>query len=105
LTKTRRYSEVRITVFHMAVSESILGHKAGEAIRRGQVPSRAPDRIIGGPGTGALCCVCGEPVMHHMTQLELEFNHNGAAPDVAIFRLHHRCFAAWEFERTKVDAA
>jgi len=35
--------------------------------------------------------------MRDMTELELEFNGNRAAAKT--FRLHHRCFAAWEMER------
>jgi hypothetical protein len=62
------------------------------------VPLRNPDRTTGGAGSGAVCAVCDEPVMRHMTELELEFNWQGAQ-SAEVYRLHHRCFAAFEIER------
>ena len=59
---------------------------------------RNPDRTTGGAGSGAVCAVCDEPVMRHMTELELEFNREGE-PSSDVYRLHHRCFAALEMER------
>ena len=41
--------------------------------------------------------------MRHMTELEIEFKDDGAAPETVSFRLHHRCFAAWEIERYAKD--
>ena len=57
----------------------------------------------GGPGSGDVCAVCGEPVARHLIDLEMEFARPGVTPDT--LHLHLRCFAAWEFERTKVEGA
>ena len=62
------------------------------------MPSRNPDRTVGGVGSGALCVVCDEPVLRHMTELALEFNREGGQ-SADVYRLHHQCFAALEMER------
>ena len=43
--------------------------KARATIRNGKLPSRHADRLWGGPGVGAPCTVCNEPV----TKSEMEF--------------------------------
>jgi hypothetical protein len=60
--------------------EKIPRGKAWPAVRDGKLPSRRPDRTWGGSGVGASCAVCELPVQ----------------PSV-----HIRCFAAWEFVRTR----
>jgi hypothetical protein len=35
-------------------------------------------------------------------EFEIEFRQDGATQENEIRHLHPRCFAAWEFERTKV---
>jgi hypothetical protein len=35
-------------------------------------------------------------------EFEIEFEHDGA-PDLDKFHVHIRCFAAWEFERSKAQ--
>jgi len=35
-----------------------------------------------------------------MTELEIQFDDGATARPVS-YRLHHRCFAAWEIERAK----
>jgi hypothetical protein len=35
-------------------------------------------------------------------ELEIEFNRHGVTPGLDRYHLHVRCYAAWEFERTKV---
>ena len=78
--------------------DPILQEQAREAIRSGRLPSRHPERTLGGPGSGEACAVCGERIMRRMTELELQFTHDGISePDR--FRLHHQCFTAWETER------
>lgn len=83
--------------------ESILREKAREAIRSGKLPRRPADRVLGGPGSGAACAVCAELILRFMTELELHFDHDGVTSGTGKFPLHHQCFAAWEFERTKID--
>ena len=80
----------------------VLHDKAREAIRRGKLPSRHQDRTLGGAGSGAECAVCGDPVMRHMTELEIQFNHGET---VSYYHLHYQCFAAWDFERTNIPSA
>ena len=82
--------------------EPILREKAREAIRRG-LTTRKPDRTYGGPGSEVPCAVCGQVVKREEMELEIEFNRDSAEAGSNRYYFHPRCFAAWEFERTKVD--
>jgi hypothetical protein len=75
--------------------------QARAAIQSGKLLSRAPNRTWGGPGVGAECAVCGLPVTKDQLEFEIEFAHDGADASPDKFHVHLRCFAAWEFERTK----
>jgi len=79
--------------------EARLREQAREAIQMGRLPSRRQDSSWGGPGSAMDCMVCGKRVTKDEAEFELEFAHDG--PGVDVFHLHVRCFAAWEFERTK----
>ena len=83
--------------------ESLLREMAREAIRSGKLPTRRQDLLLGATGTGRACAVCWEPIPHNQAELEVEFNQHSVPPGLVTYRLHPRCFAAWEFERTKVD--
>jgi hypothetical protein len=39
--------------------------------------------------------------MYYTTELQIEFQREGATPDS--YRLHHLCFTAWELERTRTE--
>ena len=80
--------------------EPILRAKAREAIRTGKLPNRRPDRTWGGPGVGASCTICGEPVTKDQLEFEIQFSRDGNNPGLDKFDLHIRCFAAWELERS-----
>jgi hypothetical protein len=80
--------------------EPILREHARAAIREKRLPTRRPDRIWGGHGTGTTCTVCHEGISADENQLEIEFDHVGG-PGLVRFYIHPRCFAAWELERTK----
>ena len=80
--------------------EAILRRKAQEALRIGKLPARRPDRTWGGPGVGALCAVCNEPVTKDELEFEIQFAIDGVEPGLDKFHVHLRCFAAWEIERT-----
>ena len=81
--------------------DAIVAAKARDAIRSGALPARAASRTFGGPGTGATCAVCGEPVTRTQMELEIELNRHGATPGLDRYHLHTKCFAAWELERKK----
>jgi hypothetical protein len=80
--------------------ESDLRATAREVIRTGKLPNRRPDRTWGGPGVGASCTICGEPVTTEQLEFEIQFAVDGDEPGLDKFHVHVRCFAAWELERT-----
>ena len=84
--------------------EYFLREQAREAIRSGTLPTRKPDRTYGGTGSSLDCAVCGRRVAREQAELEIEFSRNGMTAGVDRDHLHPRCYAAWEFERTKVEA-
>jgi hypothetical protein len=85
------------------MDESTLRQKAHDAIRAGQLPGRPPDRMWGGPGSGACCAVCGDLVTPEELGFEFEFARDGYGRPSASFHAHIRCFAAWELERDRVE--
>ena len=85
--------------------EPILRQKAREAILSGRLPVARPSRTVYGHSAGATCVVCGDPVRRGEMNYELEFRASpppDAGPEVRRCHLHHRCFVAWQFERTEV---
>jgi hypothetical protein len=83
------------------IEEGCLREHARVAIRNGKLPNLRPERTWGGPGGGAPCSVCNQPVTRSEMEFEVEFAHNGANPGLDKFHVHIRCFAAWELERTQ----
>ncbi len=81
--------------------EPRLREQARAAIQGGKLPARSPDRTWGGPGVGAECSVCGQPVTKAELEFEIQFARDGDNPGLDKFHVHIRCFAAWEFERSK----
>ena len=47
----------------LQMDDNTLREKALEAIKNGKLPTRSPDRIMGGPGFCEACAVCGETVL------------------------------------------
>jgi len=87
-----------------AGDDSVLRAKAREAIEAGTLPNRRPERMWGGPGVGARCTICGEPVKHDELELEMEFSADpGAGPSK--HHVHVRCFSALEFEMRNCQLA
>jgi hypothetical protein len=80
--------------------EVVLREKAREAIRSGRLPSSNPILTLGGPGCGALCSLCGDPLAHEQMEIEIEIVRQGTT--AAVFHLHPLCFAAWHVERAQV---
>jgi hypothetical protein len=81
--------------------EAPLREFARFAIRDGRLPRRDPAQIWGGPGVGAFCGVCEKPITQDQLEYEFEFAGDGDNPKRDKVHFHLRCFAAWEFERTK----
>jgi hypothetical protein len=81
--------------------EAILREKARTAIMAGKLPTRRAHRMWGGSGIGVSCAVCDLPVTKDEHEFEIEFAHDGDSTMANAFHFHLRCFAAWEFERTK----
>lgn len=79
--------------------ERLLRTQAREAIRAGRSPDRVPERMWGGPGSGAVCAVCGRNVGKEEMEFELQFSLKADGSDS--YHFHVRCFAAWELERGK----
>jgi len=85
--------------------EPILREMARAAIQRRKLPSRRPDRMWSGPGVGAECTLCGEPIGIDQFECEIQFAHERRTSPIRpidTFRLHLRCLAAWEFERVQI---
>src|SRR2546427_12162256 len=82
------------------MDDSSLREKAREAIQNGKLPARSPDRILGGPGGGEACALCGETLRRNRMELEAEFRVEGEIHELDKYHLHPCCFAAWERECT-----
>jgi hypothetical protein len=80
------------------MNESVRREKAREAIQGGKLPSRDPDRMWGGPGTGANCAICNAPVKPDDIEFEIAFDRHGDGAGLLTYRFHNQCFVAWQFE-------
>jgi hypothetical protein len=81
--------------------EPALRAMARDAILNGRLPSTVPILMLGGPGCGAVCSLCGDPLPNEQMEIEIEFVRQGAT--AAVFHLHPLCFAAWHDVRTQVE--
>jgi hypothetical protein len=80
-----------------ASTEGVLRRQARTAIRAGMLPSHHQVSTWGGPGSGASCGVCGDPVARDGLGLELEFRDPEGRLELR--HVHIPCFAAWDLER------
>jgi signal transduction histidine kinase len=100
--------------------ESIVRELARAAIQAGKPPVRPPRRTFGGVGSDTSCAVCGEPIRPNQMEIEMVYVEERLAKHTSLsavlerlraqseaevqrYQLHARCFAAWEFERIKMD--
>ena len=84
------------------MSEASLREKARRHLQHGLIPNEVPRRVYGGLGIGARCHVCSLPVRHDQSEMELQFFRDAVEkPYLAVFHLHTRCYAAWEFARAE----
>jgi len=82
------------------MSEASLREKARRHLQQGSIPNKVPRRVYGGLGIGARCHVCSLPVRPDESEIELQFFRDAVEkPQLAVFHLHTRSFAAWELER------
>src|SRR5262249_12772675 len=99
--------------------QEILREKAREAIQSGRLPTTRPSRTFAGPSAAATCAACGDSIPRGEMEFEVEFRAGpspegkslrdtlerlNANPEVRLYRLHHRCFVAWELEWTKAGS-
>jgi hypothetical protein len=77
--------------------EPVLRDQARTAMHSGRLPSCPPERMWGGPGSGACCAVCGQALKQDEVEIELQFppDHDGRA--LCNRHLHIGCFKAWEW--------
>ena len=80
--------------------EPMLRALARAALAEARLPLKRPDRIWGGHGQGSECIICQRRIPKEEAELEIEFDPDTHA-EAARHYIHMRCFAAWEFERTK----
>ena len=73
---------------------------ARKALELGKLPRTEPTRTWGGPGVGAGCAVCDEPITAGEMEYELQFARPPEAPGLDKYHVHIRCAAIWELERT-----
>jgi hypothetical protein len=74
---------------------------ARHGLRSGTLPRGEPDQLWDGPGLGAACAVCAQPVKGDEVGYEIQFAHHGSTPGRDRYHLHAECFSVWELERTK----
>lgn len=84
--------------------EQILRQQAREAVQKGKLPARRPDRVWGGPGVGEMCPVCDKRITKADIEYQLEFARPGV-DGIDKYHVHIRCNAAWEFERPTAGEA
>ena len=78
--------------------------KAREALESGKLPTRKPDRTLGGLGRGGVCALCGTLLTPTGMEIEVEFGRMGTTTRLDTYLLHPRCFAAWESLRDTLEA-
>jgi hypothetical protein len=83
--------------------EEYLRDLARQAITAELIPLHWPDRVWGGPGIGASCALCAQPVLQDEMEYEVHWA-GDRGPHLDLFHFHNRCFAAWEFERSAAQS-
>ena len=77
--------------------DNLLHATAREAAQLGELPRQSPDKVWGGPATGARCAVCGKATTIGEVELELEFTSDSATSRTS-YRVHPRCFSTFSLE-------
>jgi hypothetical protein len=71
--------------------------KARAAIEAGDLPRRSPDKVWGGPATGARCAICGTSTTPGDIELELEFTRDPESGRAG-YSAHPHCFSIFTRE-------
>jgi hypothetical protein len=72
--------------------EAVLRQKVRDALERGRLPARSPDRTwSAGAGRGTACAVCELPVQHHQLEFMVQFLRDGTLPSADLYLLHVPC--------------
>jgi len=79
--------------------EEYLRDLARQAIATERIPRHKPDRVWAGPGIGAACTICAQPVPETEMEFEARWSRVGGQPFPDLFHFHLRCFAVCELER------
>ena len=69
-----------------------------EGVPAGKLPEQRPERMWGGPGSGAACAICGKVIGTAEVEIELQFASDEGS-GTANYHVHAGCFTAWELER------
>jgi hypothetical protein len=79
-----------------ASANSTLRAKARALVDAGRLPITLPNHRWGGPGTGSMCSVCGDPVGRDQMDIEVELA--GPGSDATDHHFHVPCLSALEHE-------
>jgi hypothetical protein len=85
------------------MSDDQTRQRARAVIQAGTLPNRPPARTWGGPGLGMPCTICGEAVLPHEVEVEIEFAGDRGGLAARNFHAHVGCFMAWDVERQRVE--
>jgi hypothetical protein len=67
------------------------------------MPTRPPDRMYGGRGTGARCAICRAIIARDEMELELVFRDNQDGERT--YYAHQRCYSSAHFGQTSESAS
>ena len=82
-------------------NEQHLRALAREHLQARTLPRHDPEYAGEWPGIGLPCRLCRESITIDQVEYELHVKSASTTPRLERIRLHRRCFAAWEMERTK----
>lgn len=78
--------------------EQDLRRMARAAMRAGILPSRRPERVWGGMGSGSTCAVCARSIDAIEPEFELDCEPQNGIQRDGVLRVHARCFVVWDEE-------
>jgi hypothetical protein len=79
--------------------EEMLRQRARARLKSGALHTRAAVASYAGPGSGAPCALCDEPIVKADIEFELDFPADAAGASRVTIHMHFRCRAIWDTER------